>query len=285
MGKREQVLERLDEELGAHRKERHDYNYRQCPYCSNDRWNFAVNLEKHVFHCWACDEGGGIYRLLRRLGIVLDFEIDFKKHKEERVVPGVIPLPEGTVEISQAKDKAKILGYLGSRDITEEDIKRYSIKWSEKQKRIVFPFTDLAGEVIFWNARTIYKDVKPKYLHSAVPKSEMVLQYHGVGDEIWIVEGVFDGIAVNKLGKTVVMLMGSSISEHLMTYLRTLKTPVVLCLDSDMMAKQAKYEKELRSVLGSDKVRALFLKGKDVSESGVDGDSGFAGYVRRKMKI
>jgi DNA primase len=282
---KEQILEKLFEAIGEYKQDRHEIVFKVCPYCKNPKWNFSFNEDKNFFHCWACDEGGHVTKLFRDLKIPFDFKVDFsKKEVAEPKEEGVLYLPDGTVEIKDSSSRAKVLRYLKGRNITEEDIERYKIKFWEPRGRILFPFYDYSGKLIFWNARTIFRGVKPKYLHASVPKSGKILIYEGKEREAWIVEGVFDAIAVNKLGKTAIMLMGSSISESLKSYLRMMKSSVVLCLDNDMTNKQFKYEKELKEILGEDKVKSLFLDGKDVSESGVAGEVGIAGYLKRKLK-
>jgi len=282
---REQIIQKLADELGSYKEERNEVVFRTCPYCKNDRWNFGVNLDKGMFHDWACDIGGSVVRLFRDLNLNFDFDIRFSKSAPVDEEPGVLPTPEGLMEIKDSKNKEIILKYLSTRRITEADVDRYNIKWWEPKKRILFPFYDLAGKLIFWNARGIFKGVKPKYLHAAVPKSNKILKYDGDTSRVWIVEGVFDGITVNKdTGNMVIMLMGSSLSDGMMAYLRTMKYSVKLCLDSDMAKKQVKFETQLKEILGEDKVSSLFIGDGDVASCGVIGDVGLLGYVKGRMR-
>jgi len=283
---KDKVLAKLSDAMGRHKEDHDEAIFEVCPSCENSRWNMNVNIEKNVFHCWACDYAGTIYKLFRDLKLSFDFDIAFTKNepKVEQNENDDAVLPEDTVEIKDSPSRQVIIKYLKSRGMVESDIEKYNIMWCPLTGRILFAFYNPMGDLIFWNARTIYKDVKPKYIHAAVSKKTRILKYDGESKEIFLVEGVFDAIAVNKLGKSVIMLMGSSVSEDLKAYLRLKKQSVVICLDSDMTDKQAKLEKDLKSYLGESLVSSLYISGEDASASGIDGDVGLLGYIKRKMK-
>ena len=285
MNQKEQIIQKLETVIGQYKQDKDETIFKDCPFCGNDRKNFCVNVVKNAVHCWCCSYHGSIIRLFRDLKIPYDFTITFEKKKEvPKNEKDEAILPEDAVELDKTDYRWMVMKYLNSRGLNEGDVKKYHIMWCEKLGRILFPFYDLNGNLIFWNARTIYKSVKPKYLHASVSKSTRILMYEGESKETFIVEGVFDGIAVNKLGKNAIMLMGSSVSEDLKTFLRVKKIPVVICLDSDMTDKQMKVERELKMYLGKDMVTSLYLKGKDASESGIDGETGLIGYIKRKMR-
>jgi hypothetical protein len=201
-------------------------------------------------------------------------------------VEGEVKLPEGLVAIDQSGEESKAMGYLGSRGITREDVRTYEILWWKDQGRVLFPFRNSAGNLIFWTARTIYKEKRPKYLHASVSKADRVITYRGQNDDncVFICEGVFDALRLNKTGKTTIMLMGSDISDYLKDYLREGKKDVVLALDNDMADKQHMYQAELERCLGKDKVKAVYLPEKDVAEIGLIGGEGFSGYMRSRLK-
>jgi len=284
---KDKVLDKLTDAMGRYKEDaRGEYIFEVCPSCGNDRWNMNVNIEKNVFHDWACDYAGTVRKLFIDLKISYDFDITFasNKPKVEQDINDEAILPEDTMEIKESESRHIIIKYLQSRGMIESDIQKYNIKWCSKTGRILFAFYNPMGDLIFWNARTIYKGAKPKYIHAAVSKKTRILKYDGESKEIYLVEGVFDAIAVNKLGKSVIILMGSSISEDLKAYLRLKKQQVVICLDSDMTDKQAKLEKNLKSYLGEDLVTSLYIDGTDASDSGIAGEVGLLGYIKRKMK-
>jgi hypothetical protein len=280
----------LSDKMGLCKVRGEELIFQECPFCHNNRWNLEVNLRKGVWHDWVCGEGGSIVRLLAALGITYEGKLpSFKEAREasqdER--PREAVLPEGLEAPEACADSSKVMGYLGSRGITKEDIKRYEIMWWTSHGRVVFPFRNSAGNLIFWTARTIFRHVRPKYLHAQTSKADKIISFSGLNDTSgvsYIAEGVFDAIRINKEGHTVIMLMGSSISKTAIEHLRTTKQGVVLVLDSDMHKKQMMYEEELKKHLGEDKVKAIYLPEKDVASVGIpEGCEGFSGYVKSRL--
>jgi hypothetical protein len=37
----------------------------QCPFCSDTTNHLGINLQKGTFHCWKCNESGGLYKLVQ----------------------------------------------------------------------------------------------------------------------------------------------------------------------------------------------------------------------------
>jgi len=283
----EKLFDQIKEKLGEHRLRGDEVIFKDCPWCNNDRWNLQVSSSKLKYHCWVCSRGGNLTSLLNFLDIhyVGDLPIPPKERPLDTRGIKEARLPEGVVPLVGCKVENKVMGYLGSRGITRGDVSKYEIMWWPGKERVLFPFRNGMGNLIFWTARTIFKHVRPKYLHADVSKSDKLLKYDGLdNEEIYVVEGVFDGIKVNKLGHTVVVLMGTAISEVVKDYLRVLKKKVVLVLDKDAASKQLKYEDELAMLLGRYQVRALYLPEKDVASIGIpEGCEGFVGYVKSRM--
>jgi DNA primase len=115
---------------------------------------------------------------------------------------------------------------------------------------------------------------------------DRIIAYSGQSEDtaIYIVEGVFDAIRLNKMGKAVILLMGTAISDTVVEYLRANKRNVVLVLDNDAAKQQIEHQKNLSRALGEDHVKAIFLPEKDVAEIGLQGGEGFAGFVRSRLK-
>jgi len=253
-----------------------EYLFKVCYFCGNPNWNFQVNFEKNAVHCWACDWGGSVAKLCRVLKIPYEGKMSLAAGSERQVITEA-GLPEGVVEIDEAgeDEKRKIWRYLKARGVSRDDVKRFNIKWWRPKGRIIFVFYDAFGEVMFWTARTIYKGVKPKYLHATATKKDKLFIWWGEErEEIWIVEGVFDGMRLNKTGKSVIMLFGSSLTDNLIAFLRLNRKKAVICLDFDMREKQLRYERVLKRYLGKDKVRSFWVEGKDVAEAGLKGRFG-----------
>lgn len=285
------VLDLIKQKVGDYRVRGKETVFRECPFCGNLKYNFELNMEKGVCACWACGQGYGIRGLLGRLGIQYDGPLPtyYKAVEKKAEVEGELKLPEGLMPIDQTGPDNKAMAYLGSRGITKEDIKTYEIMWWKDQGRVLFPFRNSAGNLIFWTARSIFKNIRPKYYHAAVSKADRIITYYGQdGDNnVFIVEGVFDALRLNKAGKTVIILMGSAISGQLKDYLRASKKDVVLVLDQDAAQKQLEYQEELERCLGKDKVKAIYLPEKDVAAMGLPEKGereGFGGYIKSRLE-
>jgi DNA primase len=294
----EALIDQVKGKLGAYRTRGAELVFKDCPFCGNAKWNFEFNTSKILGHCWVCGKGVSLQYLLWILDIQFIGELPKTTrkniHSREELV-GELRLPAGTIPIEQCKIKDKVIGYLSSRGITEEDIKIYEIMWCEYQmspegkriemQRVLFPFRNSVGNLIFWTARTIYKGVKPKYLGCSSVKSDRIIMYKGIRSEpVMVVEGVFDAIRVNKDGYSVVILLGSGLYENVVSYLRFMKRKVCLVLDSDMISKQQKYADFLEKELGYGMVDAVYLPEKDVAEKGMaSGYHGFSGYIKAKL--
>jgi DNA primase len=282
----EELLALLRDKISPYRMRRHEAVFQECPFCRNTKANFEVNLAKQAYHCWVCGNGGGLAQLLFKLQI--EYQIR-QIPKEEKVVESAdkaCELPEGCLPINHNLTNVDIvLRYLKSRGIDEADVQRYGIMWWEPQSRIMFPFRNELGNLIFWTARTIYKNARSKYIHADVSKSDKVIIYNGNSEDksVFLVEGVFDAIRLNKMGKTTIVLLGTEISQKLTEFCRIKDYSVVLCLDNDASKKEWNYEASLKRELGEGKVRAIYLPEKDVAEIGLQGGEGFVGYIKARL--
>lgn len=44
-----------------------------CPFCGDIKQNLELNIDKDIFHCWACGTGGGVVRFYALLNNVSEF--------------------------------------------------------------------------------------------------------------------------------------------------------------------------------------------------------------------
>ena len=286
---RDEILRLIKYKLGASRQRGQETVFKDCPRCHNSRWNFEVNVNKLLVHCWVCGWGGNIQRLLNELEIEYSGKLPKAKEEEKRSETDDMKLPEGTIPISQSKHVDIIMRYLASRGINEEDVGYYEIRWWPTEGRLVFPFRDEVGNLTFWTARTIFRNVRPKYYHASSETSSRIIKYvgqkHNPDIFCYVVEGVFDGVRLNKEGKDVIILMGTNISSTVVEYLRMFTRKVALVLDADAHHKSIKYEQELARHLGKENVKVIYLPERDVADRGLDNSGeGLAGFVRARMK-
>ena len=266
---------------GHYHKKRDELIFQICPFCGNSKDNFEINLYKMLYHCWAGGEGGSIKSLLYKLGIEYDKELPEVRRVEKHVEKKAL-LPADVVGWDKSTKEAR--DYLHGRGITDEDIAKYRIMWWPKEARVVIPLFNAMGALQFWTARFIGKSRSVrKYLHAEVPKNELIMAFYGDQPGVYLVEGIFDALRLHKGGKTVIVLMGTSLSTTIVDYLRSMKQKAYLALDSDATDRQLRHEEVLVRALGRDNVEAIYLTNSDVADAGLHGDSGLLGYVKRKV--
>ena len=131
----------LAHSIGAETKTKGDeLFFKYCPYCNgegHDKETFSVNLKSGAFKCFraSCDKHGHFVELARDFNFTLDYGYTPKRYKK---------LEQKKIEIRDAA-----IEYLGSRGISAETERRYSITTrTDKQNVLVFPFYDDKGVMV-----------------------------------------------------------------------------------------------------------------------------------------
>lgn len=114
--------------------------------------------------------------------------------------------------------------------------------------RITIPIFDSNGNPVGFGARVI-DNTKPKYLNTKETelfnKSNLLFNYHKAkyyarNDEIILVEGYMDVISSKEMKMdNVVGIMGTAITKEHIDLIKKLKCEVTLCLDNDLVGKDA----------------------------------------------
>jgi DNA primase len=138
-------------------------------------------------------------------------------------------------------------------------------------RRLMFPIRDASGQVVGFGGRSL-DDSNPKYLNTPrTPSFDKGRILYGLSlakesisrsGAVVIVEGYMDVIAAHQHGfRNVVASMGTALTEHQVSALRSLATTFVLALDPDNAGREA----TLRSLESSWRVferRALRAGGR-----------------------
>ena len=120
------------------------------------------------------------------------------------------------------------------------------------KNRIMFPLEDLNGNIVGFSGRIYDGSNTNKYLNTKetflFKKGELLFNYHRAKNEIRlkneviIVEGFMDAIRVYQSGiKNVIALMGTSLTNDHINFIKKLRCKVILCLDNDNAGNDATY--------------------------------------------
>jgi DNA primase len=235
-----------------------------CPQCEHHKRKLVISLEKDLFHCWVCDYGGHISKLIRAYGSEVlwrewrriigevDFDFDLRDflmsagQPPVRIGVGKLSLP---IEAHQLKTGVpsilakNALHFLLKRGLTYRTIRMFNFHYAEDGKykdRVIMPSYDEKGKLNFFVARSIFtsSDIL-KYVQPNTPKEEIIFNELMITWErpIVLVEGPFDAVAVNW---NSIPLLGSSLSEKsaLFKKIMNYKPEVILMLDNDDAGKE-----------------------------------------------
>ncbi len=262
-----------------------------CPFHKEKTPSFTVSVEKQIFYCFGCREGGNAINFimkyenltfveaLEHLGRQYGIEVE---RKGDRRKAGHYDALGRLCEYYQKglKRTSLALEYLARRGISREIADEFRLGYSVRSRgtlkaflkateipadvflstgvvrmketdlydmfggRIVIPIIDVNKRVIGFGGRTLEKDGIPKYVNS--PESSVFSKrtsLFGIDrtkkhitnrDEVYIVEGYFDLIALYGAGLTnVVSTLGTSVTEGQIMKLRNYTENITLMLDGD----------------------------------------------------
>lgn len=209
-----------------------------CPFCSNDRFNIEVSVEKGIYHCWICNASGKVWKLFKELGI--PFEDDGLKVS---TLPTTAPKDELSIKPFSLVKWDTYKTFLEARGLDQSDIDRYHILTTDKGKfrgKIIFPLYEGFKLVYIVGRDSV---AKGRYYNINILRSSILPYYLGKTDKttIHLCEGIFDAISINKLGYTSGVLLGTVLSNEQIRKIEAFgfKT-VVVCLDGDALDKAIK---------------------------------------------
>lgn len=223
------------------------------------------------YRCWYSNRAGSLVGLVARLenleweeaeelicGGVSLRELERKLHRQfeekqgifqtETVVKsnvGLIQLPKSAVlidELSYGHYAARARAYLAKRKIPTEGL--YVCIGGKEDNRILIPYYDKEGNLIWYNARTLSDNPKaPRYMKpdsSEEVKQDQVIyfyKYPNKGSKLFLMEGEFDAISLELCGYKAAAVGGKSLTDSQLELLRDFIP--VLSFDTDTAGKQA----------------------------------------------
>lgn len=143
------------------------------------------------------------------------------------------------------------LSYLERRKISAEAAKQLGMVEMNGQSRILIPYFGEQGRIIHWVGRQyidcrVTKD-SPKYLAAHGPKPGYLLPKWREVDELVLVEGPLDAIAVHRAtGIPTMSIGGTSLSKRIEADIRRLvHRRLQVILDGDALLKAFDIERQL----------------------------------------
>lgn len=275
------VLDLVKEVLDEPKKSNHSHLQFgfNCIECDEGRGkgNLEVNLEKHLFHCWACGISGPLGKLFDDYGnkklkkmyqLVRPDEIKVIEKKKN-----VLKLPQGYTKISETNKlyppHKEAINYLKSRGITDEICERYNIGLTttgEFQGRIIIPSYSKEGELNYFIARSWNPRARMKYKNPPCEKDKIIFNESLIDwdTDIFLCEGVFDSIflpnSIPMLGKFMSDLLFETLYEKA-------KGNITICLDADAWTNSLELYHRLNGGKLYNKIKIIKLEDdKDVAE-------------------
>lgn len=255
--------------------------FANCPFHEEKTASFYVNKNKQKFYCFGCQKHGDIITFLmlfKKINFLDALTYIIKKEK----IGTPVNLKNNNNNlfyklnknlIKEFFKKKYIYDFLSSRGISYESIIKFKLGYINDKfttnkeilkqlyqnkkvitfkffNRILFPITNLNGEIIALAGRSLSNKIKPKYINSLdsdffSKKKTLYGLYDAIKtkkhlDYIIIVEGYIDVIRLSQNGITnVVALMGTSVSKEHLILLKMLYKKIIFCFDGDLAGKLA----------------------------------------------
>ena len=275
------ILAFLHKILGPYTTHGKGETYFVCPFCQHRSPKLAINIHKHRWHCWHCNErGNSLVALCRRMELSRDqiaelqqlllagdrdkyAQFDEYTSTELSLPTEFSPLwkPSSTLSYRQA------LSYILKRGISVPEIVRYNIGYCAAGSyagRVIVPSYDAAGILNYFVARAFYGNTSLKYKNPPVSKNVIIFdQLINWDMPIVLCEGVFDAMAIKC---NAIPILGKHLPPNLLTRMieKQVETVYVM-LDADAQ-EHALELTQLFDQLGMN-ARNVVLAKKDAGES------------------
>jgi DNA primase len=221
---------------------------------------FHVNLERGLFHCFACGVGGNVLDLVAALEgcSIREAALRLQASHAPSLAPGttyggtrrklVTKKREGNAPLGFSLEVDCRHPYLARRRIDAATADYFGVGYfggrGWMHGRVAIPIHDHHGRLVAYCGRAV-DGGDPRYQFPAgFQKSQVLFNYHRVrhaaGDPVIVVEGFFDCMRVHQAGfPAVVALMGARLSGAQQELLTGRFSKVVLLLDGDATGRTA----------------------------------------------
>lgn len=233
-----------------------EYEIRECPYCGNPKRNCEVNVDKLVFKCWACGTGGTLRGLFQDFGLPVGLLPDTPLGRREFLLverePVVMPAEARDLHGEPGPLSAFAMQYLtGTRGMTPEEVFRYQVKYAHEgqyKRRVIWPLYE-GDELVYFVARRFMKNAGRPYDYPEHRRRSITPVYTGTTNRLTLVlvEGVFEVPKIQRLGYSVMPLLGAELNPAQVSKLRRRNfRRYVAFLDRDAVKKSITIARRLR---------------------------------------
>jgi hypothetical protein len=235
----------------------------RCPMCHDqkDRGGFKFDTEFCGYSCYNCgakfkyEEGTGklsrnAREILEAFGITKDdltairsamfqqpkeeAEVTLDELKKVKLITPEVPLPEKSHPIGadhHEELQLLIAEYLDKRKIDAIEVHAHFSLDPRFLNRVILPYYR-DGKIIFWQARAIFDDMKPRYLNSPIARDAVMYGYDRLYSydpaPLFVNEGVFDAVVLNGIS-----ILGSSLNAAKIEVLKKCRRRVIFVIDRD----------------------------------------------------
>lgn len=235
----------------------------RCQVCGDQkgRGGFKFDDEYCGYSCYNCsskfryEEGTGkisrnARQVLEAFGITKDDlsairsamfsappeegEISLEDLKKVKLHTPEVALPESSYPIGadhHEELQLVVAEYLEKRKIDPIGVNAHFSLNPKFLRRVIIPYMR-EGKVIYWQARAIDNDTKPRYLNSPAGRDAVMYGYDRLftfdPTPLFITEGVFDAISINGI-----CILGSSLNAAKIEVLKRCRRRVIFVIDRD----------------------------------------------------
>jgi len=226
-----------------------------CPVCDNKNTFSVKNMgDAILYNCFHAD--CGIKGKIK--GEVLKSSFGQKKIWTTN---SHFSVPSYFVEFTRSKPTVKYLEKHNCIDAVDK--KRVSVMYDIKQNRVVFLIKDYTDKIIDAIGRTLDKNSKLKWFRYGKSKNPFIANGNIDKNVVIIVEDCASACAVS-CGFTGLALLGTSLTNFTLSFIKNKWSRAIICLDQDATAKALKMSNLLSFYLQTDmKILERDLKYED----------------------
>jgi len=136
-----------------------DSVYLECPLCDKGGNTLSLlNTGRSVlFNCFRC--GKPTFPLFADVGKTIWTTTERKVQQAKHIPQDLVPMVRDDKAIPN-----EAWQWLHKAQLKQEEIDKYKFKWSAIRNRVFYPIDYIQHLPTTWNARSIYKEIKPKYV-------------------------------------------------------------------------------------------------------------------------